>query len=85
MAREVSCSDLGVAGCNKTFRGETAADVVNQVKDHLESEHDIDLPQTEYILRDGIPIRTLLGEQIDEGARLIVDRLRDALDIRAEG
>jgi predicted small metal-binding protein len=50
MAKEISCDELGIVGCDFIARGETAGDVVEQVVQHLHSEHDIDLPDADAIL-----------------------------------
>jgi predicted small metal-binding protein len=87
MAREVTCRDLGIADCDEVFRGETAADVVAQVREHLEEHHDIDIPSADVVLQTGtFPNWKALAESIlnmgyDEGTTTIVRRLREELNV----
>lgn len=86
---EISCDALGIVGCHRTFRGETAGDVVDQVSDHLRSEHDIDLPDRDVILRsdEGIDVDAMADRILSMGyskkAVLVMRRLRELLDVRA--
>ena len=48
----VRCDDLGVKDCDFEVQGETPADIVDRVTEHL-AEHGIDLPSTEEILGVG--------------------------------
>jgi predicted small metal-binding protein len=76
----VSGADLGIANCDFVAEGETPADVVAQMVDHLRSEHDIDMPDTETIMSDDFDLDMLFKDR-DEGARLVVDRLREELNV----
>jgi predicted small metal-binding protein len=80
MAIELSGKDLGVAGCDWSASGETPADVLEQLVDHLRHEHDINLPDAETIL-EGKAIEDLLMEGADEATELIVRRIYAELDM----
>ena len=89
--REVHGKDLGVAGCDYVARGETARDAVDDMIAHLEDEHDIDMPDAGVIMEnyrgEGTLVEALqeafTGEPSKE-QRLIIQRLREALDISEE-
>jgi len=83
MAREFSCSALGVANCDYVARGEAAADVVEDMVEHLEDEHGIDMPDTEDIM-GGIDYEDKVFGSIDPAAALIVRRMRETLNIQDE-
>lgn len=81
MAYEVRCEeDLNVAGCDLVARGETPADVLGQVIDHLEDEHDLTLPDPEITLEGTVDESTLT-----ESVRIVVARLQEKLNISGEG
>lgn len=79
MAKEIKCSDLGVVGCDFVARGEAAGDVVKQVVEHLGSEHDMDMPDADAILKGEVSDDPQLRHKKD--VLLVVERLREALDI----
>ena len=90
--QEVRCADLGIADCDYVARGETAKAVVDQMVEHLEDEHGIEMPDSEIILGEypdiGNLIKTLgriFSGEPDEETRLVVQRLREALDIHTTG
>ena len=88
---EVRGADLGIANCDFVAQGEDARTVVAQMVDHLEEEHDIDMPDPDVILGDYPDTTTLLeilnevfsGRQ-DEETELVVRRLRQALNVSTE-
>ncbi|MGC9335232.1 MAG: DUF1059 domain-containing protein [Anaerolineae bacterium] len=80
MALELHCKDLGVANCNWTAEGETPADVVEQVVEHLEKEHGIDMPEPETILEGKLTDQPLQPD-VDESVRIVVNRMQEALGI----
>jgi predicted small metal-binding protein len=77
--RELRCSELGVADCDYVARGETTGDVLEDMSEHLKTEHDIELPETEEIVKGLVD-----EDDLDSEARIIVDRLQERLAI-AEG
>lgn len=85
---EINCEALGIVGCKRLFRGKTAGEVVDQVREHLRSEHDISLPETEVILRtdEGLDVdafvERFLGMGYSKKAVLIVRRLRELLNVQ---
>jgi predicted small metal-binding protein len=79
MAKEISCDELGIVGCDFIARGETAGDVVEQVVQHLHSEHDIDLPDADAILEGRVGDNPNVVGSKEEF--LIIERLRESLDI----
>jgi predicted small metal-binding protein len=83
MTRELSGSALGVENCNYVARGEAAADVVEDMVEHLEDEHDIDMPDTEDIMQ-GIDVEDYVFDTGDPAAALIVRRMREILNIQDE-
>ena len=86
---EISCESLGVVGCHRQFHGETAGEVVDKVSDHLRSEHDIDLPEREVILRSSesldaqAMVDRFMGMGYSKKALLVMRRLRELLNVRA--
>lgn len=79
----ITCDDLGVKGCDLVAEGETPADVVEQVVEHLRSEHDIDMPDAEGILNKSILEPTHIpGAEPDKDVQLVVRRLREKLGIK---
>lgn len=77
--RELSCADLRIADCDYVARGETARGVLEDMVEHLEADHDLDLPDVESIL---------VGDEVDYGederVRLIVARMQEELNIKTE-
>ncbi|MHB0859025.1 MAG: DUF1059 domain-containing protein [Anaerolineae bacterium] len=51
MAVELKCADLGIAGCNTVFHGETPAEAIEELRKHLKAEHDVNLPEADIILK----------------------------------
>lgn len=84
---EISCDSLGVVGCNRRFRGQTAGEIVDKVSDHLRSEHDIDLPDREVILRTTenldaqAAVDRFMGMGYSKRAVLVMRRLRELLNV----
>jgi predicted small metal-binding protein len=79
--KEIHCSELGVHECDFVAQGETPAEVVEQVVEHLRSEYGIDLPDAEEILEGRTPTDRLMEGRIDKDAALLVTRLREQLGI----
>jgi predicted small metal-binding protein len=86
--RELSCEDLQVADCDYVARGETAQDVVEEMVDHLEGEHDIGMPDPDVIMETYPDDETFLQElgevfagEPDRETRLILERIRSELNI----
>jgi len=85
---EVRCTELGVQDCDFVARGETPKETVDEMVAHLEEEHNIDLPEPHVIMED-YPTEESFLEKIaeafagepDKETRLIVQRLRETLDI----
>ena len=83
MAKEIRCDELGIAGCDFVARGETVGDVVEQVVQHLHSEHDIELPDADAILEGRVGDNpNIVGSKQEF---LIIERLRESLDIEPMG
>jgi predicted small metal-binding protein len=60
MSYEVRISDLGIAGDDTTFHGETPEEVADQVVEHLRSQHRMKLPDAEFILNgENEPVVTM--------------------------
>jgi predicted small metal-binding protein len=81
MAYQVSCSDLGIAGCSFSAAGETPGDIVREIVDHVRAQHAIDMPDADVILKGEIQEEEYY-EGVDPGARLIVKRLAELLGTR---
>lgn len=88
---EVSGKDLGIDNCDFIARGKTAGDIVESMFDHLEREHDMDLPpvdetlemyQTDVEAFDFRRAAVVNAEMpLDEGVQLIIRRLKEKLDL----
>ncbi len=89
-------SELGVAGCDFVAEGETPGDAVEKMVEHLESEHDIDMPEPSIIMEDSTAMEDIedrkldefLGDDVrhaDEGAMIIVKRMRELLNFEDPG
>jgi predicted small metal-binding protein len=76
---KVTGQELGVVDCDVVFEGKTAGDVVEQAVEHLRSEHGIDMPDPDEILKG--TIGTMPGDETSDEAMLVVQRLREYLDI----
>jgi predicted small metal-binding protein len=77
--KEINCNQLGVKDCDFTVTGKTAGKVVRRMVEHLESEHDLDLPDPDVIMAGDLKESVL--EEIDKETGLIVKRLQEKLDI----
>jgi predicted small metal-binding protein len=77
MTRRVRCEDLGILGCSFAAQGETAGEVLGEVTGHLEKEHGIHVPEATDILEGRVN-----ENDLGKGARLVVQRLRDVLNIK---
>jgi len=82
----IHCSELGIADCDWVASGETPGDLVRDVVAHLGDDHGVDMPDAETILEGNYIEDPVMGDK-DEGAAIIVRRLREALNIepRVEG
>lgn len=80
MAIELSGQDLGIANCDWSATGETPADVIEQMVNHLRQEHDIDMPKTETIM-EGRATDDPIMEDVDDRVRLIIRRIHAELDM----
>jgi predicted small metal-binding protein len=84
MSKEIKCSDLGIEDCDFAAQGETAGEVVKEVVEHLRAEHDVDMPDADAILAGEVSQDS--RGLVDPDARLVVERLTEALNIvPAEG
>ncbi len=81
MAIELTCDELGVKGCDLTAIGDTPGEIVRQVVEHLESEHGIDLPDVDAILKETTIVEDFVDEGYDRDAIIVVRRLRERLGI----
>ena len=77
---KVNCRKLGVEDCDWVARGETPADVVEEVVGHLRSEHGLDMPDTEKILGADFSADPLETD-LEPGIMTLVTRLREELNI----
>jgi len=84
MTIELACTELGVEDCDFIASGETPGEVVTQFVEHLESEHDIDMPDVDSILKDKMTTDEFLGGGFDEDAIMVVRRLQEKLGIEPE-
>lgn len=57
MAYQIAMSELGIAGDDTIIRGATPADVVEDVVEHLRTQHDLDMPDAREILSDPASVR----------------------------
>lgn len=77
MVREIRCDqDLGIQDCSFVARGATPGDVVEHMVEHLRQNHDLDTPEADEILEGDYNLQLL-----DDGVRLVIERLNQALDI----
>jgi predicted small metal-binding protein len=76
---KVKCSELGILDCDFTATGETAGDVVEQVVEHLNEEHDLDMPDADMILTGKVDEGTL--KMLKPAAVLVIERLTEALNL----
>jgi len=89
--KEVSCENLGVVDCEFVAQGEDKKEVVTEMVSHLEEEHGLDLPDPDVILETYPDEETLIAKLAeifaggpDKETELIVNRLRNKLDIGTE-
>lgn len=80
---KISCGELGVYECDFTAQGESPAQVVEQIADHLRSEHGVHLPEVDDILKGRNLTDLVVEGELDEDANLVVRRLREKLNIGA--
>ncbi len=88
---EVTGKELGIENCSFTARGKTAGDVLESMFDHLESEHDMHMPdvketlemyQTDIEAFDFRRAAVVNAEMpLDEGVQLVIRRLKEKLDL----
>ena len=81
MSKKIKCSELGIQNCDFVAEGETSGDVVREIVEHIRSEHDIDLPDAEVILKGKITDGPF--EQADRATELVITRLREKLNIES--
>lgn len=80
MAMRIRCADdLHVKGCDFVVHGEGPVELVEKVVEHLQEDHDIEMPDAETIVTGDLDEPTL-----DPNVRIIIRRLRAALDIPGE-
>jgi predicted small metal-binding protein len=79
MTKEVSCNQLGIKDCDFVAKGDAAGDVVKTMVEHIRSEHDIEMPDTDVIL-EGEVIEDPT-EAVKPDRTLIVKRLKETLNI----
>ncbi len=84
MAIEIACSDLGIADCDFVARGETPADVVNQLARYLRKEKGINLPDTDVILQGDVGDTNAPTEAEGKAVVELVKRIRSRLHVGPE-
>lgn len=72
--------ELNVTGCTFVAEGETAADILQQMIEHLEEEHELQLPNAEAILSGKVE-----ETDLTHGSRLVLERIRERLDLTDKG
>jgi len=75
----ISSRELGIRNCDLVISGDRAGDIVARMVDHLRSEHDMDLPDADVIMRGKISEKPLA--EADPGAVLAAKRMIDVLEI----
>lgn len=82
---ELSCEELGIADCDYVATGETAGDVVDDMIEHLEDHHDLDLPDPDVIMSFASGDEALdaldIDVQLSEEARIVTQRIREELQL----
>lgn len=78
--KELRCSELTVADCDYVARGETTGDVLEDIIEHLDEEHDVELPDAEDIIDDAVD-----EDELDGEARVIVNRIQERMAIAEAG
>lgn len=79
MTTKINCADLGVKDCDYTASGEAPIDALEDMLEHLQSQHDLDLPNADFIL-SGERIKSS-EQEVEPGVEVIVKRLREVLQI----
>jgi hypothetical protein len=71
--------DLRIEDCDYSAEGATPAEVLGPIVDHLREEHDLDLPDPSLILEG----KYYADKEVppEDGTRIVVTRLMEALDI----
>jgi predicted small metal-binding protein len=81
---ELSCEEIGIADCDYVARGETAGDIVDDMVEHLEDQHDIALPDPDDIMSYASGDEDLDALDLDIGlseeARIVTERIRNELN-----
>ncbi len=78
MKNKIDCQkDLQIKDCDWTVEGEAPADVVEMAVKHLRNNHNLDVPDAENILEGDYD-----PDDLDEGARVVVQRLRETLNVQ---
>ncbi len=77
---ELSGAQINLNGCTYRAEGETAAEVLRKMVRHLEDEHGMTLPDPKAILAGDVD-----ETRLDRGVRLVLDRIRDHLDLIDKG
>ncbi|MFQ5796777.1 MAG: DUF1059 domain-containing protein [Candidatus Bipolaricaulia bacterium] len=80
MAQEVRCEELGIVGCDFVACAKIPGEVVEKVVEHLQEEHDMDMPDTNAILKG-----TVEDTETERKVRLVVERLREAMNLSEVG
>jgi predicted small metal-binding protein len=79
MTKQIYCKELGLVDCDFQARGETPGEVITDAVEHLEKDHEMELPDAEVILEGDYDPGNL-----PEKTRLVVQRLRRAANIHSE-
>jgi len=77
---KLSGEDINVNGCTYVAEGNTPADVLRGMVEHLETEHGMDLPDVDAILSG-----TVDEKRLDHGTKLVLKRLRERLELPDKG
>jgi predicted small metal-binding protein len=81
---KLTCKELAVKDCDLVAEGEAPADIVEQVVEHLQGEHGIDMPDVDAILTGITTGDELVASGFDKVAIVIVERLREKLGIEPD-
>jgi predicted small metal-binding protein len=80
----IRCQELGIHDCDYVARGESPGDAVEEMVEHLDDHHDVDLPDVEDIMDPDFNLVEFWEANLepdDEGSRIVVQRLREHLNI----
>ena len=77
--KQITCSEIGIAGCDFSTSGAAAGDAVEAMVDHIRNEHNIDMPDVEVVMTGNVKEDWL--DVVDPAAELAVRRLTEALNI----